>query len=194
MIIFESVKSLDSRYANIFSKQSTFSFMLTINIIEIFQFLRAIFLLVFVVVPALKGETIVQIPCEIIEIEDQKTCSVPETTGIESFNFTISARRDSTIERLQFRNKNIIFLPTRVDKNFPNLKTYDAFDCSIKSISRENFRNLFKLIILNLNTNNISEISSDAFNDLSELSILILGKNIHQPDSDFSVINESQFR
>lgn len=144
--------------------------------------------------PAFKGETIVQIPCELIETGNQKICSIPETTGIDSDNFTISTRRDSAIAGLQFRNKNIIFLPTRVDKNFPNLKTYDAFDCSIKSISRENFRNLFKLNILNLNTNNIYEIPSDAFDDLSELATLILGKNTHRPDSDFSKINKSQCR
>lgn len=67
-------------------------------------------------------------------------------------------------------------MPIRVDKNFPNLTSYDARDCSIISISKENFRNTFSLQVLNLNQNQIGDFPSNTFDDPGKLTSLSLGK------------------
>lgn len=73
-------------------------------------------------------------------------------------------------------NKNIFFLPVDVSKTFSNLVVLKAWDCSLTTISRENFRGLGKLQFLDLETNQISKITRDTFRDLESLEWIWLSK------------------
>lgn len=109
----------------------------------------------------------------------RKTCYM-QTKTINSKGFVISPA-DSSIDALTFyTNKKILFLPIRVDETFTNLIGYEAADCSLTAVSKINFKNLDKLLYLGLMKNQIERISSDTFEDLTSLEILVLGllKNI----------------
>lgn len=107
---------------------------------------------------------------------DEKSCNMHEKTVIDSNKRSIAMKRDVSIVLLHLTgNKKISFLPIRVDKNFPNLTNYDAPDCSIISISKENFRNVWYLKKLNLNQNKIQSFPSNTFDDLNSLTSLSLG-------------------
>lgn len=83
---------------------------------------------------------------------------------------------DSTVLALKFDlNNKISVLPVRVDETFPVLAAYFAQYCSIKTISKVNFKNLKKLRVLALTNNKIERIDDDTFEDLTSLEQLGLG-------------------
>lgn len=107
-----------------------------------------------------------------------KTCFMNRTTSIHSTGTTIASTRDGGIEVLMFDgNKKIFYLPKNSYQNFPNLMQYSAWSCSIKSISKDNFKNLSKLKMLYLNLNQIERINSDTFVDLPSLEQVFLRNN-----------------
>lgn len=109
----------------------------------------------------------------------QKTCIMNNFTTIKSQGFTIGSARNETVSGMTFwGNRNISFLPDDVHKKFPNLKIFFAQNCSIKAISKDNFKNLTKLIFLSLSDNQIKTIRYDVFNDLTSLDHIELGENI----------------
>lgn len=104
-----------------------------------------------------------------------------ESTSIDSYGFTITSNRDETITGLDLEsNKNIFFLPIRVDRSFSKLVAYNANGCSLKSLSKENFKNLRFLKQLWLGENEIEKIYSDTFVDLSSLEDLALCKTFYK--------------
>lgn len=104
----------------------------------------------------------------------QKTCSMNETTRIDSNGFKFISV-DGSIGGLRFtNNKEIFYLPTGLDESFPNLLIYTAAYCSINTISRENFKNLRKLSGLRLSGNRIEKIDSDTFSDLVSMEFISL--------------------
>lgn len=103
-----------------------------------------------------------------------KVCEMLSATTISSSD-TIEA--DATIDALDFvGNKNISVLPVDVAISFPALKLYAAFDCSINTIGKINFKGLGKLKHLYLHQNQIEAIASDTFEDLFSLETLFLSK------------------
>lgn len=123
-----------------------------------------------------------EISCEIVveayfgEVDAVKTCFMQYSTSIDDLNVTFSFY-DEMVEGLNFNhNKNISFLPVQVAKKLPNLLSYCALNCSIKEISKENFVNLTMLKTLDLSHNQIEKITTDTFEDLSDLVELLLGK------------------
>lgn len=111
-------------------------------------------------------------------LSDGTTCNMQQTTVIESDRVTIFARKDPTIAEINLSgNKKIFFLPIRADKNFPNLTSLDAHDCSISSISKEPFRNSWPLKKLNLTQNYIENIPVNTFDDLAKLQVIAIGIN-----------------
>lgn len=128
------------------------------------------------------------VPCEskksskwLYDAGTHRTCSMTESTSIDSFGFTIKSNRDETITGLDLEsNKNILFLPIRVDRSFAKLVAYNANGCSLKSLSKENFKNLRFLKHLWLGENEIVKIYSDTFVDLSSLVDLALCKKINR--------------
>lgn len=123
------------------------------------------------------------ITCESVENRAlsgiRKTCSIGETTAIDSTGYTFSSTSKSTVEALTFNyNKKVEFLPENVAATFPNLLAFNAEICSIKSISKNNFKDLNKLKSLNLASNQISAIFRGTFDDLASLTRLDLGELI----------------
>lgn len=107
-----------------------------------------------------------------------KTCFMNDTAVINFNDFAISSVQDESIARLDFfTNRNIFYLPVNVSESFPKLSFYNAQNCSIKAISKENFEGLFELKKLYLDNNEIAKIPSDIFDDLGQLEWLTLGEN-----------------
>ena len=126
-----------------------------------------------------KGVLADQVSCERNNrrnLRSSKTCRMSGTTEINTADTTI-ATRDESIERLAFNhNRNIKFLPIEVSEKFPNLMGLEAGDCSLTTISKENFKDLTKLRLLGLYYNQIEKIRSDVFGDLVALEKLFLCK------------------
>jgi hypothetical protein len=96
-------------------------------------------------------------------------------TSIDVEGATFSAPKDDSIKALNFwYNTKIKFLPVRVAETFPSLTAYMAAGCSLKKISKENFRNMDRLKLLWLQNNQITIINGNTFEDLHELEQLWL--------------------
>lgn len=105
-----------------------------------------------------------------------KTCLMNSTTEISESVTNITSRRDFAVEGVWLQgNKNVRFLPQNTARIFPNLLGLTAAECSIKTITYENFRKLFKLRMLLLGHNEIDEIVLGTFDDLRSLQLLNLG-------------------
>lgn len=110
-------------------------------------------------------------------IHQDKECLMNNQTLIDSQGFTI-APQEKSVKELSFNtNKKIAFLPVDVYKSFTNLTFYGAASCSLKTVSKENFKQLYTVIHLHLQDNQIEKIHSDTFSDLFSLSYLKLSKN-----------------
>lgn len=106
-----------------------------------------------------------------------KTCDMDGTTKIDTFGFVMASSKDESIAAIQLaRNKKIFFLPEKVNEKFPNLVLYSANECSIKEISKVNFKGMKLLKSLYLYHNFIEKIPSDTFEDLNSLKELELRK------------------
>lgn len=98
-------------------------------------------------------------------------------TVINDIGFLITSPRNDSIGGLYFlNNKKVEYLPENTAEKFPNLKILHAQGCSIKSVSKQNFKNLKTLRYLTLRDNEIQKIESDTFLDLVALEKLYLSK------------------
>lgn len=105
----------------------------------------------------------------------QKVCLMTDETSIGSNKVSISSPRDEVIKGLTFHwNKKVLFLPIKIAEVFPFLEALIAFECSLTTISKENFRNLKSLRRLDLDNNNIEKIYKNTFEDLTSLELLDL--------------------
>lgn len=132
-----------------------------------------------------------EVPCEKIEMVDSwtrnhgipmsKTCQMGEasaaTTAINSTGFTISSESDESVEGFNsWNNPKIEYLPEEISETFPNLIVLSAGSCSIKSVSKVNFRNLNQLRYVHLYRNEIERIDNDVFDDNLEMQEILLCK------------------
>lgn len=85
-------------------------------------------------------------------------------------------KNDNVTGLRMYGNKKIKFLPLSIDKVIPNLVAYSASHCTIKTISKDNFKNLNKLKELHLRDNLIEKIYGNTFEDLVALEQLNLRK------------------
>lgn len=122
-----------------------------------------------------------QIPCESKGVgpweftDDRKTCFMKSSSRIDSNYTTIET--DATIDALTFDgNDKISFLPVEVEISFPFLTIYSASRCSVRTIAKDNFKNLRRLRYLQIDNNRIEEIRSDTFRDLTSLEKLFLSE------------------
>lgn len=108
-------------------------------------------------------------------IKNGKICYMDVTTTIDTYGDTISPRKTEPMALKFELNKKIFYLPTNLHQTFPQLKFYYASDCSIKSVTKENFKSLAKLTMLNLSANKIKTFKVDTFDDLKSLELLSIG-------------------
>jgi Leucine-rich repeat (LRR) protein len=108
-------------------------------------------------------------------LNNLKTCLMDKETRISSDGFELIAVRNESVKGLTFGgNRKIRFLPESPSENFPNLEGFSAGGCSIKDVSRKNFKNLDKLKVLWLSYNQIETIKSETFKDLIALEEITL--------------------
>lgn len=93
-------------------------------------------------------------------------------TGVEIFSKNLSVRNLT----LNWNNK-VRFLPENVHESFPNLVVFEAENCRVKQISRNNFRGLYRLKVVNLAGNLISNIDAGVFSENVELQIIDLSES-----------------
>lgn len=127
-----------------------------------------------------KSKATNQVLCENIVFDDwglemQKVCLVSEAK-LHSVDFEFASQKDSSMHVLCFDlNKEVYYLPVDVYKTFPNIEVYSASECSLRSISKENFQKLMSCTYLWLKHNELFKIDSNTFEDLVSLEKLYLG-------------------
>lgn len=98
-------------------------------------------------------------------------------TAINATNFIIADLRDESIGDIDFsENEKIEYLPYKIFMQLPNLGTYDANECAIKQISKENFEKLSRLRVIELNSNKIQKVSGNTFKGLESLAHIDLSE------------------
>lgn len=102
-----------------------------------------------------------------------KTCFMPETV-IDSDDFLITSDQDETIEGFNAGGKGK--LQQNIGAKFPNLVVLDAESCSIKNITKEDFRGLHKLRQLRLDNNEIETIDDDTFGFIPAVEYILLSE------------------
>jgi len=101
-----------------------------------------------------------------------------EKTVIDSTGFLFKSTEDEEVKAISYwGNKKIQFLPEMIGETFPNMNALVARDCSIRAISKKNFEKLSKLVILDLDKNQIERIESDTFEGLMALEHLAISVN-----------------
>lgn len=106
-------------------------------------------------------------------------CYMTVATSINSNDFKILSSGNESIKALTFfENRKIQYLPVDIYKSFPNLTEILGHSCSIRSLYKDNFRNLWMLKELWLIDNQIERINSDTFEDLTALEWLDLSKKL----------------
>lgn len=158
-----------------------------LTIILLILFLFSIFSLIFFFLISSSSDSSDSLTKNILECEFNQLiqehenltfCQFPSDTKILAKGYEISqSQKNNSVKMISmFDNKNISFLPVKIDVIFPNLEIYYAYNCAIEEIVKENFQNLYHLQQLSLDKNQIMEISSDIFQDLYSLQILTLGQ------------------
>lgn len=96
---------------------------------------------------------------------------------IDSPGVLISSSADASIGALYLEyNRKVKFLPENPAESFPDLVVYNAGYCSIETITKENFKGLSKIIKIFLQSNKITKVPNDVFEDLSVMEGLWLGE------------------
>jgi len=114
---------------------------------------------------------------------------------ISNENFEISSEKSDCVKAFNVKNSKMIeYLPVKTYEKFPNLVAYQAFNCSLKGIRYENFKNLSELQQVNLAYNQIDFIAPNTFKDLTELEYLSISYNnlIYINDDDFKNLKNLQ--
>lgn len=122
-------------------------------------------------------------PCEIIQIGDwgpilghRKCCDNPSIV-INSTDFLITSTRDESVEGFgAWYNRKIEYLPSNLGETYPNLVGMQFGHCSIKAITKKNFKFLNKLRQLLLRDNQIGVIADDTFDYIPVVETIHLGE------------------
>lgn len=105
------------------------------------------------------------------------TCLLNETVDIEVYE--LASELDATVTGFIItKNKEMKFLPKRIGENFPNLIEFRTDNCGLTVARNYFFENMQNLEFLNLNSNKIATVESDAFKDLIKVQYLNLNDNM----------------
>lgn len=106
-----------------------------------------------------------------------QTCHIKNQPANDA-NCWISPEETLAVQGLMINNnREVKFLPIEVNRMIPQLLAFEAKSCSVKSVESKHFKNMTSLAYLNLENNEISDISGDAFDDLIGLRHLSLALN-----------------
>lgn len=109
-----------------------------------------------------------------------RTCFIQDQ-GIDDVGSLISTPIDATIESFSIKNANqakkVEFIPENIAEKFPQVIAIGIYECAVKLICENNFKNLRKLKYLNLGENLIKTVDKNSFKDLVELEMLSLNNN-----------------
>jgi Leucine-rich repeat (LRR) protein len=121
---------------------------------------------------------------------DLWTFFLDEKGIINSTSFSLQMDLSECVKAFYSSDIKILeYLPINLSKIFPNLIYYEAQNCSIKFLIKRHLKSLFKLQVLNLSGNKLSEIPSKAFEDLQNLRKLNLSRNLlHKIDALWSAV------
>lgn len=89
----------------------------------------------------------------------------------------MSRKNENVLRMLIYNNKFIKFLPVEIVQEFPNVKYFHAIRCTITEISSNIFTNLKELTVINMQNNEIYSIDPHSFDGLHKLELLHLGSN-----------------
>jgi hypothetical protein len=102
------------------------------------------------------------------------TCFVTE--AYISSNRTIFRHDEKNITAVSFQdNHKIFYLPNKIGE-LTDLVALSANRCSLKSIKRVNFEDMYNLVVLFLNGNSIEVLENDVLSDLPALELIDLSK------------------
>jgi Leucine rich repeat len=107
-------------------------------------------------------------------------CWMTDETSIHSQGMKMSGKHSNVQGLSLWGNKKVNYLIDFAGKNLPNLLGYDAGNCAIKRIRRNNFGDLSKLRELLLQDNQLESIGTDTFSDLQALERIHLRKKFDE--------------
>jgi Leucine-rich repeat (LRR) protein len=106
------------------------------------------------------------------------TCGQRYREPTEDKRFLINSTSDTEIQGFDIYNKiDVEFIPENLSEKFPNLIGINVFNCSIKTVTKTNFKGLNKLVIIGLSNNKIETIESGTFKDTTKVEKLALANN-----------------
>jgi Leucine-rich repeat (LRR) protein len=124
-----------------------------------------------------------QVECENFQTRTEgdelvEVCRIDQSTSINSFNVTFASEfNENVVEIYAKNNDRIRYLPKNIYETFPNLKTLNFEDCSLRAVTNENLQKLTYLKRIDFSFNKIRTINVGTFDDLINLEQLILSFN-----------------
>lgn len=102
-----------------------------------------------------------------------------EHLKVSSFNaYHIHGKSNEDVQRIQFFNGTMIYLPDGIGRIFPRLKVVAVLaDLGLTTPRRSNFQNMQNLLQLHFYRNSIERFDEDTLWDLSNLEIFTLYRN-----------------
>lgn len=123
------------------------------------------------------------IQCEFV-YEDMYTCKVKNSILRENAASNqlsgshIRAKKNIDVNALKLHDNRSKFLPVNLGEFFPRLHKYSVLRSEIQTISRNNFKDLWKLEFVEIVHGTLSAVPKDAFSDLVNLNHLDLNNNL----------------
>lgn len=115
----------------------------------------------------------------------QETCLINETEVIDAEDFHVASKVSTVSVLYMIGNEDIAYLPVGLHKTFPTLYDISAQLCSIKKVSKENFRGLKDLTYIRLSGNLLESIDGATFKGLGSLVDVDLSESIWLKDEKF---------
>lgn len=104
-------------------------------------------------------------------------CEFDDAIHITKPTTLSNSANENVTELLMRNNKKIEYLPQDAAVPFPNLNTINAYDCSVKSLTKLHFQGLTKMRIVNLAKNQLETIDENSFDDTVNVAGLYFDDN-----------------
>lgn len=112
------------------------------------------------------------------ENRSMETCYMYSQTIDDPHDVISTGKGYHSIEGYNVKdNKDAKYIPENIGTIFPNLIIARFWNCSLKSVDNNSWKNLKKLVALYLGHNQIMSVECGAFKDLISLEVLTLAHN-----------------